>query len=63
MATPPFDKKSDDIDNKLPDKNIKIKPNNTVKKKVFLPFSFSIGGKKKTRKHKRKRATRRRARR
>ena len=52
--------KYDNIDNKLPEKNIKIKPNATVKQKGFLPFR---GGKKKTRKHKRKRATRRRARR
>lgn len=55
-----FDKESDDIDNKLPEQNIKIKPNATVKQRGFLPFR---GGKKKTRKQKRKRATRRRARR
>jgi hypothetical protein len=41
----------------------KIKPVNTSRTSKVLPFSFSKGGKKKTRKQKRKRATRRRARR
>ncbi len=41
----------------------KIKPGNTSRTSKVLPFSFSNGGKKKTRKQKRKRATRRRARR
>ena len=41
----------------------KIKPRNTSSTSKVVPFSFSKGGKKKTRKQKRKRATRRRARR